>query len=204
MITTRDIEQLSVASLQQPDEVTRTIDEILVTTEEDDRDWLLYNFAEKLLVENLLDEAERVARLMDWWLSERTWFFGIIASKLWKLGQRARALCLLEEAIPIARLSGIEWQQAESLTKLAQHFIEVDQKERAVNLLSEAAEIAQAGERQCEIIGNCQDAWDSASVLSEVAWTFAGIGEISEAKKVANSILNNHKRCRVLERLNAA
>ena len=204
MITRQDIERLPPATFHKPDEVTRIKNEILSTTEEDDRDWLLYALGQRLIAENVLDEAERVARLMETYPIERTWFFGSIAAKLWKLGHTERALHLLGEAIPIASSSGVEWQRAESLTKLARHFIEINQKERAVKLLSKAAQIAQAGERQSNAVGNMQDAIDSASVLGEVAEAFTGIGEIRQAEKIARSIMNGFKRCCVLERINAA
>jgi tetratricopeptide (TPR) repeat protein len=201
MITRKEIESLSPDLLHSGDKLAEVEEEILSIAVIDDRDDLLYTLTERLIEEGLLEQAEKTARLVQEQLIEKTWLLGNIALRLGGKGRTEQAIRLLREALPTARTSGVEWQQAESITRIARRFYALEERETAVELLREAAGIAQRGEAQCSAVGNVQDARDSASTLDEIASTLAEIGEWGRAKEVASSIQESYIRDRCLNRL---
>jgi tetratricopeptide (TPR) repeat protein len=165
--------------------------------DEDTRDRTLYVLVERLIREWLLDDAERITTSVTYWRIESTWLYGQIAECLVKLGQKTRAIRLLEKATPIARSTGMEWQRAASLSKLAKHYANIGQVETAIHLWEEAIGIAQAGEQA----GEKQDEVDASSVLWEIAEELALLGQWAYAKRVANDIRSPGMRERAITRI---
>ncbi|HZS06320.1 MAG TPA: hypothetical protein VFD58_15875 [Blastocatellia bacterium] len=203
MLTSDEIANLPSVIIRNADEPAKIEEAISSLNDQDDRCHLLYGLTKRLLAEGELEAAEKVSRSLDTWPIERTWFFGDIAVKRWEAGQAEHARQLLQEAIPIARNGGVEWQRAESLARIAVRFDLIGDRRMAVTLLAEAAEIAGRGEAQSLSRGNIQDTLDSASTLDEISAALIAVGEPVLARQVAGSIRHDHRRQRALARLNS-
>lgn len=167
--------------------------EFRVIANEDDRDEALYNLADYLADDWVLDAAERIACSLQRWLIEKTWLFGKIACCYAQIGRKDAARRLLREAVPLARSEGCEWQRAESLERIAEQFVALGERVTALELLDEAISIARQGEEKNDI--------DASSVMSGIAQDLALAGEFTRAHEIARAIKNDHKRRRAVARV---
>jgi len=167
--------------------------EFRAIADEDVRDEALYNLADYLTDDWALGEAERIAKSLQVWRIEKTWLYGKIARHYAQLGCTRDAVRLLDEAVPIARSEGSEWQRAESLENIAEHLVALEEHAAALRLLEEAVSIARQSEEKNDI--------DASSVLSGIAQDLALAGEFTRAREVAEAIRNEHKRRRAVVRV---
>ncbi len=157
------------------------------------REKALCTLADYLAEDWELGEAERIARSLNYWAIEKTWLYGKIARHYAQLGLKQEAMRLLDEAVPIARSEGCEWQRAESLERIAEDLVVLGERNAAVRLLEEAVIIGREGEEKGDI--------DASSVLSGIAQDFALVGELGRAREVAEAIKNERKRQRAVVRV---
>lgn len=186
--TSEDIRHVSGSDFHDPTTIADLERQIRAMPDPDDRDRSFYELSQCVAREWLLKEAGRTARALEEWLIEKTWLLGDIAVKWNQIGNRVRALELLEECLPIARSAKSEWQQGETLARLAIHFNTIGETPRAKELLSEAARLAEPGDQAGDE--------DAASVLFEVAANMVLLRMDDEARTLAASITNPFTRKR--------
>jgi tetratricopeptide (TPR) repeat protein len=189
----RDIHSRIRGSASEEAEMRALEKEFRSYEDEDDRDEALYNLAEYLIEAGALDRAEEIARSLQIWIIEKTWLYGKIARQFASIGRRGDALRLLEEATPIARSEGCEWQRAESLDRIAKVLVALGERAAGLCLLEEGIVIARIGENKNDL--------DASSVLTEIAEDLGLAGEFERADAVAQAIKNEYLRKRTLDRV---
>ncbi len=194
MLSHDEVRQTPKDDLSDPDKLLVIKQEILEVEDIDDRYLLLYALVTRLLEVNLWDKAEVFVRLMEGWTLERSWFLGDIATQMWRYGKREEANALFSEAVELSRRDGRAWQSAEALLRIANHYIEVNEKNMAIAILLESAEIAQRGQKESLTINNVQDAVDSSGVLREIAETLGALRETDKALQIAQNIIIESRR----------
>ena len=198
MITSETIRQLPASTFQDAQLLNEIEATIALVKDVEERESLCYFLVDRLIKEKLLDEAEKNVRLIKLWSVDQAVQLGKIASKRFHQGQVEYSLDLLKEALSIARLNGCAWQRAESLNCLAVYFFEIEKSRTSIELLCEAAEVAQQGESHALAKNDPQDAVDSASVLGDIAVSLNSYGESELARRIANSIQNSYIKNRTL------
>jgi tetratricopeptide (TPR) repeat protein len=191
------VQQLSGSELYDPATLMKVELQIQEVADEQDRNHLLYALAERLISEWILDDAERVARLIIEWPYEVTWLFEKLAECWSKLGRKEYALRLIDEAIDILGSTGVTWQRAEALTKLARRWMFLGNETGALDLWKEAISIA----RLVEESSDAQDAIDASSVLWEISEDLVVIAEWGLAQEVAATIRSPSRRARAVTRI---
>ena len=194
MLSSDEIKQMSRNELSDPERLLAIKRTILTIDDTDDRNFLAYDLVQKLVAENFWEQAEVFTRLMETWPLERSWFLGDIAKLMWQAGKIEDANARFTEAIQIDRENGRAWQQGEGMLRIAGHFIQLGQQDRAISLLLEAAAIVHKGEKDSLATNDPQDAMDSSGVLREIAETIATLGEIDQAMELAEKIVNQSRR----------
>jgi tetratricopeptide (TPR) repeat protein len=193
-LSSNELRRMPKEDLVDPEKLLAIKQAILATEDTDERYLLIYDLVSRLLEERFWDKAEGFVRLMETWALEQSWFLGDIAAQMWQDGELKRADILFAEAIELSRQNGRAWQRAEGLLRIARHYVEIGDKDMAITLLLEAAEIARNGQDESLANNDAQDAFDSSGVLREVVETIASVGEIDKARVVAQSIMINARR----------
>lgn len=80
------------------------------------------------------------------------------------------------------------------MLRIAGHFTQIGERDKAISLLLEAAAIVHKGEKESLAAHDPQDAMDSSGVLREIAETIATLGEIDQAMQIAEEIINQSRR----------
>jgi len=201
MLTQDEIRQIPEDVLSDPEKLLAIKQEILNVEDTDDLYLMLYALVSRLLEVNLWDKAEVFTRLMETWPLERSWFLGDIATQMWQDGKIEQASSLFAEAIELSRENGSAWQRAEALLRIANHYIEVDERNTATAILLEAAGIAQKGQKESLAINDVQDAFDSAGVLQEIAETLGSLKETDKAMQIAQTIIVDSRRKAAIDKI---
>jgi tetratricopeptide (TPR) repeat protein len=194
MLSSDEIKRMSRNELSDPERLLAIKQTILTIEDTDSRNFLAYDLVERLLGEQFWEQAEVFTRLMETWPLEKSWFLGDIASLMWQAGKIEGANALFTEAIQLDRDNGRAWQQGEGMLRIAGHYTQIGERDRAISLLLEASAIVHEGEKDSLAVNNPQDAIDSSGVLREIAETVATLGEIDKAMKIAGMIINNSRR----------
>lgn len=194
MLSSDEVRQTPKADLIDSKKLLAIKQAILAIEDIDDRYFCLYALVLRLLEEDLWEKAEEFTRLMENWPIEQSWFLGDIAAQARRAGNLESSHVLFMDAIELSRKNGRAWQRAESMLRIATHYIEIGDRKIALELLLEAAEIARNGQKESLDNNDPQDTFDSSGVLREVVETIAAIGEIDQAKQIAQSILINSRR----------
>jgi thioredoxin-like negative regulator of GroEL len=201
MLSSDEIRRIPKDDLSNPEKLLIIKQNILSVDDVDARNFLLYDLVSRLLEEKLWHKAEIFTRLMETWELERSWFLGDIAAQIWQDGNTEQAHALFAEAIKLVHKNGRDWQSAEALLRIANHYVELGERNIATAILLESAEIAQRGEKESLAINNPQDAYDSSGVLREVAETLASFGEIDKAMQIAQTIIIDSRREAALDKI---
>ena len=194
MLSSDEVRQTPKADLIDSKKLVAIKQAILAIEDIDDRYFCLYALVLRLLEEDLWEKAEEFTRLMENWPIEQSWFLGDIAAQARRAGNLESSHILFMDAIELSRKNGRAWQRAESMLRIATHYIEIGDRKIALELLLEAVEIARNGQIESLDNNDPQDTFDSSGVLREVVETIAAIGEIDQAKQIAQSILINSRR----------
>jgi hypothetical protein len=198
LITTERINQLSASTFQDVQKLDEIEATIALVEDMEERENLYYFFVDRLIHEKLLDVAEKNVRLMKLWTVDQVVQLGKIASKRFQQGQKEKSLSLLQEALSKARINDCAWQKAESLKCLAGYYFDIEKRRKSIELLCEAAEVAQKGESWAMTKNEQQDAIDSASVLGDIAVSLNSYHEGELALRIANSIHNTYIKNRTI------
>jgi tetratricopeptide (TPR) repeat protein len=157
--------------------------------EDAERDSIFGELAIRIARVRMVEDAEALARRINS-SHERSQYLRQVAESELSVGERARAIALLREAITVAEALPPDWywERAEVLAHIAKVLYQADEKEAAVEQWNVAISVARSGEAADP------NSIDCSAVLWTISRMLAGAGMTEQAQVVAQAIRDDQRR----------